>query len=151
MARRHLANLPLAPRVMALKFFSPGVKWKQRVRLIRTDSGYLVREGNCIPLNYTHMYTHAHMVLGIHCCGLWIQSIDSIFHQLDQELSAQYWLALFHLYTISIPLPISPMANIHWSTFMCGFISSAHNSFIWSLSLDLIFIWPHILALTEDF
>lgn len=36
------------------------------------------------------------MVLGIHHCGLWIYS-NSVFHQLDQELSAQYRLAPLHI------------------------------------------------------
>lgn len=152
--------------------FLPPAKWvsvsfTRQTRLIRTRKAVL-RERAIVFLSFTltntqtlttlvllhtSKHTHALMVLGIHRCGLWILSIDSIFHQLDRELSAQYQLARFHEDIISIPLPISPSTRIHWPN-LCVFISSIRNGFICKVhvfrySCYVIFICPDILGLAE--
>lgn len=96
------------------------------------------------PCFATHKQTHTHalMVLGIHCCGLWILSIDSIFRQLDRELSAQYQLARFHEDIISIPLPISPSTCIHWPNLcVCSYPLSVMALFARSTSSDILATW----------
>lgn len=80
----------------------------------------------------THKQTHTHK----HTEGsgnplLWfVDIIDSVFHQLDQELSAQYRLAPFHIThyhysSFHFPFGMHPLAKC-----MCVFISCLCNSFI---------------------
>lgn len=116
---------------------------------LRSKSGRIVWEGNCVYLIYTHIHTHVHVHTLTHAgtvmfwesiaVVLRMQSIDSIFHQIDQGLSAQYRLAPFHFKTISIPLLISLLASVHWLNLCAGSYPLSIITLFWYLS-ELIFL-----------